>query len=293
MSKFKVGDRVRIKSWDRMAEEYTEEKYGNGIQLPVSRFDIDMKPLCGLTATIKDIDNEYVKLEDWSNGEEPCWTFTTYMLEKVYTIADSRWFESPTTLSFDFKIDDKDWEEICSAIGIKPVVSHIDDVADAVRYGIWDIKDMKNKEENEMRNEVLELWYERQMKNIEKKYDKYVEEYIEKNYSFVNDYKQLIKDFEDNLEYLYTLNNKDELFILKENTSCNVFKYVIDNEKLSYKANEYFEKDRKEDIELIKKTYAEIRALLSMSSDLEYQQSVLIEYGIIDKKTKRMIANEE
>lgn len=153
----------------------------------------------------------------------------------------------------------------------------------------------ENKEENEMKNEVLELWYERQMKNIEKKYDKYVEEYIEKNYSFVNDYKQLIKDFEDNLEYLYTLNNKDELFILKENTSCNVFKYVIDNEKLLYKANEYFEKDRKEDIELIKKTYAEIRALLSMSSDLEYQQSVLIEYDIIDKKTKRMrmISNED
>lgn len=172
-----------------------------------------------------------------------------------------------------------------------------DDSLDAFRYAIEDFKIIdefvKNKEENEMKNEVLELWYERQMKNIEKKYDKYAEEYIEKNYSFVNDYKQLIKDFEDNLEYLYTLNNKDELFILKENNSCNVFKYVIDYEKLLYKANEYFEKDKKEDIELIKKTYEEIRALLSMSSDLEYQQSVLIEYGIIDKKTKRMIANEE
>ena len=42
MSKFKVGDRVRIKSWDRMAEEYIEE--AGGITLPVSRFDNAMKP---------------------------------------------------------------------------------------------------------------------------------------------------------------------------------------------------------------------------------------------------------
>ena len=38
--------------------------------------------------------------------------------------------------------------------------------------------------------------------------------------------------------------------------------------------------------------HEDINALLSMSDDLEYQQSVLIEYGIIDKKTKRVV-NED
>ena len=82
MSKFKVGDRVRIKSWDRMAEEYIEE--AGGITLPVSRFDNAMKPLCGLTATIKNINGDRVKLKNWSDGDEHTWTFTIYMIERVY-----------------------------------------------------------------------------------------------------------------------------------------------------------------------------------------------------------------
>lgn len=165
-----------------------------------------------------------------------------------------------------------------------------DDFIDAIRYGIWK---NENKEENEMKNEVLELWYSRNKENISKKYKEFKDKYFEERYSIIQEYNKLIEDFESNLEYLYNNSMSDLQPVLKENNSCNVFKYVVDKDKITDEAEEVYKEDEIKEYSNLNDTYKEIYALLSMSSDLEYQQSVLIEYGIIDKKTKRMIANEE
>ena len=154
--------------------------------------------------------------------------------------------------------------------------------------GIWKIE-----EENEMKNEVLELWYSRNKENISKKYKEFKDKYFEERYSIIKEYNTLIEDFESNLEYLYNNSMSDLQPVLKENNSCNVFKYVVDKDKIIDEAEEVYKEDEIKEYSNLNDTYKEIYALLSMSSDLEYQQSVLIEYGIIDKKTKRMIANEE
>ena len=170
-----------------------------------------------------------------------------------------------------------------------PVSNHKDDIIDTLVYSI---DYMKNKEENDMKNEVLELWYSREINKIDEKYEELVNEYVEKHYDIKKAYDELIKRFEEDLEVLYKQekeNNESENTLLKENNTCNVFKYVIDVDRLKYEALEIYRDKKDEEIGKILDTKKEINALLSMSNDLEYQQSILIEYGIIDKKTKRMI----
>ena len=151
MIDFKVGDRVRIKSWDEMAEEYNERSYG--IELPSSpKFVNSMKCLCGLTATIDKINNDIVKLKDWSDDDDEhgIWTYSTYMLEKV------------TNIIVDYNTSQNMVAYEPYTIGVGHVEHVIDgitcdncklqtDFYDKYIKGIWKIE-----EENKMRNEVLE-----------------------------------------------------------------------------------------------------------------------------------------
>ena len=195
-------------------------------------------------------------------------------------------FIEPSSLSFSFKVADEDWREICSSFGMNHESSYCDDSIDAIRYGIW-----KKEEEKDM-NRVLKLWNDRKGEEIELKYNDLINEYIEKHYETTKKYKNLIEKFEKDLETLYKEeieNEESESSILKENNTCNVFKYVVDEEKLRNEAHNKYRKDRLKELDEQADKRNEIDALLSMSEDLEYQQSILIEYGIIDKKTKRMI----
>lgn len=194
-------------------------------------------------------------------------------------------FIEPSSLSFSFKVADEDWEKICSELD-NTAREYVDNEKFYEMYikGIW-----KNEEENEMRNEVLELWFKRKGNDIEKKYDELESKYIDEKYSIIKSYEDMIEDFERQLEDLYKYDNANEQFALKENNTCNVFKYVINEDKLVEEAEQFYKEDKKKEMQEVLKEYNEIKALLSMSEDLEYQQSILIEYGIIDKKTKRMI----
>ena len=285
MSDFKVGDRVRIKSWDRMVEEYIEEKSGHGIQLPFSRFDICMKPLCGLTATIKMIDDDgRVQLEDWSDDDKhDGWTYSIYMLEKVASIivdcntSQNMIAYEPYTIGVEHAIDGI----TCDNCKLQPYFY------DKYIKGIWE-----NEEENKMRNEVLELWYKRKKENIYKKYKDLEDKYVEEHYEIVKQYNELIETFEKNLEDFFTKYSDitvNEDFVICKNADCNVYKYVIDKSVIQNDAVITYKDDKNKEYKELQLKYEDINALLSMSEDLEYQQSILIEYGIIDKKTKRMI----
>ena len=78
---FKVGDRVRIRSWESMAKESGIDSKGD-IETKYN-FVKYMKNLCGRTATIIDINGIEVKLGEWSNAGNTTWNFSIEMLEPV------------------------------------------------------------------------------------------------------------------------------------------------------------------------------------------------------------------
>ncbi len=79
-NEFKVGDRVRIREWDDMVKEFAHSVsciYCSG------SFVDGMKPLCGRTATITDIDGRYVFLQFDDKFGDIGWTYTTDMIEHL------------------------------------------------------------------------------------------------------------------------------------------------------------------------------------------------------------------
>ena len=81
--KIKVGDKVRIKSWEEMEEEFGLDCAGN-INCK-SCFTDSMKKFCGATATISGINSdEIVELTSTSSDLDfSFWTFSTDMIKKV------------------------------------------------------------------------------------------------------------------------------------------------------------------------------------------------------------------
>lgn len=257
MGDFKVGDLVKISNPLNICNKYKDTIH-----------------------TVVNIDDEYVYL-DIDDDNKYFRAYLSYELEHVDGFEENspdlgddveKWFQRQSTVSF---IDE--------------------DCLDAFRYAIGDFKTIdkyiKNEEEKDM-NKVLKLWHDRNVEKIELKYNDLVNEYIEKHSEIVNKYKELIEKFEEDLETLYDEENENkesESSILKENNTCNVYKYVVNEDKLRNEAHDLYRVDRFKELEEQDNKRNEVDALLSMSEDLEYQQSVLIEYGIIDKKTKRMI----
>lgn len=81
---FKVGDRVRIKSWEQMEKEFGKNSCEEINCNPT--FIECMSYLCGRTASIVKINGEAVKLTDWSDSEDTArWSFSTDMIELVDT----------------------------------------------------------------------------------------------------------------------------------------------------------------------------------------------------------------
>ena len=77
---FRVGDRVRIRSWESMEKEFGTDCSGN--ILTHFHFIDHMKPLCGRTATISSIKGKEVNLRGWSNTNgDIAWSYSTDMLE--------------------------------------------------------------------------------------------------------------------------------------------------------------------------------------------------------------------
>ena len=148
--------------------------------------------------------------------------------------------------------------------------------------GIWEIE-----EEKEM-NKVLTLWCERKRNKIIDRYDEMEREFYNNKYSVVASFKELIEKFNNDLENLYKLDKATEQFVLKENTPNNVIKYCLDEEKLNEEFKKEYLSKRDEEFNALRDIKDEVEAQLSLSTDLEYQQEVLIRYGIIDKKTKKI-----
>lgn len=145
--------------------------------------------------------------------------------------------------------------------------------------GVWNI---------DMKNEVLELWYTR-------KHNKIMNEYEEKEREFNNSkelvikYKEIVERFENELEGLYrSEENIEKVYIIDELTE-SMYKYKINYDKLNDEFLENYVAERDEKLHELNELRKEINAQLSLSSELDYQIEVLTTYGILDKKTKRMV----
>lgn len=147
---------------------------------------------------------------------------------------------------------------------------------------------INNKEEKEMRNEVLELWYEKKRNKVIEKYDKLEEEFNKTQYSVVESFNELVEKFNNDLEDLYKLDKVSEQFVLEENAPSNVYKYRIDYDKLRDEFVEKYITERNKELAKIEEKYREVKAQLSLSDNLDYQIDILTRYGILTKKDKKI-----
>lgn len=148
--------------------------------------------------------------------------------------------------------------------------------------GIWRIEEEKDM------NKVLNLWCERKRDKIVDAYKEKEVEFYNNKYSVVESFNELVEKFNNDLEDLYKMDKATEQFVLTENAPNNVIKYCLDLDKLKEEFEVEYLIKRNEELGAIEKVKEEVEAQLSLSNDLEYQQEVLIRYGIIDKKTKKI-----
>lgn len=148
--------------------------------------------------------------------------------------------------------------------------------------GIWEIEEEKDM------NKVLRVWYGRKRDKVIDEYKEKEVEFYNNKYSIVESFNELVEKFNNDLEDLYKMDKATEQFVLKENTPNNVIKYCLDLDKLKEEFEVEYLIKRNEELKEIEDIRIEVEAQLSLSNDLEYQQEVLIRYGIIDKKTKKI-----
>lgn len=146
----------------------------------------------------------------------------------------------------------------------------------------------KKMEEKEMKNEVLELWYRRKQGQIEKEYNDLAEK-LEKENELINAYKTLIDNFEKSMKDLYEQDDNQEQKIIKELYCDYSYKYGLNRDLVYDMFYEKYRDEKSERLDNLYKTYREVNAQLSLSNDLDYQIETLINYGILDKKTKKMV----
>lgn len=166
--------------------------------------------------------------------------------------------------------------------------TNMDHLSDAMRYaveGIWSVDD-DIVERNDIMD-ILKLYLKRKREEIELKYN----ELIDKDYAkleVVNEYKKLVNDFEINLAQLADkYNTKEESFIVRSGYEAD---YTFElNDELRENIGKNYAKLREADLKALYDFEEEVRAVLSVSDDKDYQLDVLKNYEILDKKGRLTI----
>lgn len=157
----------------------------------------------------------------------------------------------------------------------------------------WKLKDKEydryvKGEWKNMENEVLELWYARKHNKIMKEYDEKEREFNNSK-ELVIKYKEIVERFENELEELYKSEENVEKVYITDELTESMYKYKINYDKLSDEFVEEFVLERNEKLHELTELRKEINAQLSLSNDLEYQLDILERYGVLNKKTKKMV----
>ena len=168
---------------------------------------------------------------------------------------------------------DKDWFNI-------DYCKSDDDSVDAMRYymGIWD-----EEERNDNMN-IIDLYKMRKREEINNKY----KELVDKEYNeldVVKEYKELINTFDINMKQLADKYNNNDTQPLVKTAYRNDYSYELSiylEEEIISKYNTDKEKEFKE----LERLIEEVKAMLYLSDDKDYQLEVLKNYDIIDEKGK-------
>lgn len=140
----------------------------------------------------------------------------------------------------------------------------------------------------EMKNEVLELWYKRENAKLKSEFKSEIEKYVNEH-PIVVKYKEIVNAYRDSMS---TLLEEYADFDIVSHISYSVLDDV-DLHNIEKKLQDMYLKDNVTEHEKmlskLQDTYETIKAMLSLSDDLEYQLDVLSKYKVIDKKTKKMV----
>lgn len=257
MRKFKDGDKV----------VFVEEQHSKV-------YTRDYIPLIGATGVIQsfsELYNEYLVLFENANTTTFCYEGELESVKPKEPVL----FISPNGL-----------EVKCQNITVDKHQTQIDcynkifnkEEYDRYVKGAW--KSMENK--------VLELWYAR-------KHNKIMKEYEEKEREFHNSkelvikYEEIVERFENELEELYESEENIEKGYIKDELTGYMYKYKINHDKLSDEFVDEYISERANKLHELDELRKEINAQLSLSSDLDYQLDVLERYGVLNKKTKKMV----
>lgn len=180
-------------------------------------------------------------------------------------------------LTLKYKVDDGTWATLDTTISIG-------DSLDSIRYSTW-TPEYEKEEKGEERIDNMNIleYYERTKRaEIASKYESIIEEEYNK-LEVVNAYNTLVNEFEINLKQLADkYNTKDETFIERTGYEAD---YVFElNDNIECNIREKHSKDYDKEVEELSKFVEEVRAVLSLSEDKDYQLDVLKNYEILDKK---------
>lgn len=157
---------------------------------------------------------------------------------------------------------------------------------DAIHTKIGELE--KKMEEKEMKNEVLELWYKRENAKLKSEFKSEIEKYVNEHPVVVR-YKEIINAYTDSMS---TLLEEYADFDIVSHISYSVLDDV-DLRDIEKKLQDMYLKnnvaEHEKMLSKLQDTYETIKAMLSLSDDLEYQLDVLSKYKVIDKKTKKMV----
>ena len=136
-------------------------------------------------------------------------------------------------------------------------------------------------------NKVLKLYIDKHLEEIVDKYDNLVEKDYEE-LEIVKEYKELINEFEINLQLLFDREENQINNVFERVVTQNVYKYDLDESKLKHEIAMKYRGSKEEECKELNKLVEEVEAQLSLSDNLEYQLDVLKRYDIINKKTNKV-----
>lgn len=145
--------------------------------------------------------------------------------------------------------------------------------------GVWECEEERNDN-----MDVLELYYERKRKEILEYYNEQIKEKYE-DLEVVKEYNKLINDFKKNIKQLaekYNVNDERPLIYTGYTNTCE---YELNRTLYDSIEKKYIEQ-KEEDLKELSDVIEEIRAVLKISDDKDYQLDVLKKYEILDEEGK-------
>lgn len=254
---------------------------------------------------------EYIQIVNIDDGEE---RYKNGDILKV--IEDSLYYDVGNV--YVNTIDDP-WLVLCDEYVVLEDYLERDDAVDSLRYCINDVLTCKTVGKNLLEqeptpyepyepiyhinkngsiminekegminmNQVLKLYIDKHSDEIIKKYN----DLIEKDYEeleIVKEYKNLINEFEINLQLLFDREENQINNVFERIVTDNVYKYDLDEHRLKNEIAKKYIESREQEYKELNELVKEVEAQLSLSDDLEYQLDVLKRYDIINKKTNKV-----